>query len=171
MKPSWRILHIRNQTISIGQCYIAMAKGGLTPDHVLILPIAHHSSSLDLPEDTRAEADKFKQALMDAFYSEGRPCVIFERNYRTDHMQIQVRNRPVVCYVTGAFHDAKSLLKIPCFRYLISARNRLSDCFYAILCILECSALVSFYSNHVYRFFFILVFNVNNGVFASYGPM
>ena len=78
------------------QCYIAMAKGGLTPDHVLILPIAHHSSSLELPDDTRKEADKFKQALIDAFSSEGRPCVVFERNYRTDHMQIQVRNMHIV---------------------------------------------------------------------------
>jgi len=68
-----------------------LAKGGLTPDHVLVLPIAHHSSTLVLPEDTRKEAERFKQALMDAFQSEGRPCVVFERNYRTDHMQIQVK--------------------------------------------------------------------------------
>uniref|UniRef100_H2Y9K2 CWF19-like protein 1 n=1 Tax=Ciona savignyi TaxID=51511 RepID=H2Y9K2_CIOSA len=71
-------------------CYVAMAKGGLSPDHVLILPIAHHSSSNDLPEDTMLEVTRYKDALRSAFKHQERDCVFFERNYRTDHMQIQV---------------------------------------------------------------------------------
>uniref|UniRef100_H2Y9K1 CWF19-like protein 1 n=1 Tax=Ciona savignyi TaxID=51511 RepID=H2Y9K1_CIOSA len=76
---------------SVGDlCYVAMAKGGLSPDHVLILPIAHHSSSNDLPEDTMLEVTRYKDALRSAFKHQERDCVFFERNYRTDHMQIQV---------------------------------------------------------------------------------
>ncbi|XP_078481216.1 CWF19-like protein 1 [Ciona intestinalis] len=76
---------------SVGElCYVAMAKGGLTSDHALILPIAHHSSSNELPDDTRVEVLKYMEALRTAYKSVGRECVFFERNYRTDHMQIQV---------------------------------------------------------------------------------
>ena len=32
------------------QCYLALAKGGLVPDHILISPIGHYQSSLDLTE-------------------------------------------------------------------------------------------------------------------------
>nr|CAB3234912.1 CWF19-like protein 1 [Phallusia mammillata] len=75
---------------SVGElCYVALAKGGLTWDHVLVLPIAHHPSSLDLPDDTVEEAKKYKQALVKAFKEDGRSCIFFERCYRTDHMQIQ----------------------------------------------------------------------------------
>ncbi|CAB4012199.1 CWF19 1, partial [Paramuricea clavata] len=30
--------------------YLAMAKGGLTPDHTLICPIAHYPSTVELPD-------------------------------------------------------------------------------------------------------------------------
>ena len=32
------------------QVYLAMAKGGLTPDHTLICPIAHYPSTVELPD-------------------------------------------------------------------------------------------------------------------------
>ena len=38
--------------VSIGDhSYLALPKGGLTPDHVLVLPIAHHPSLLELPNE------------------------------------------------------------------------------------------------------------------------
>lgn len=46
----------KHLVISVGShCYLALAKGPLTPYHVLILPIAHHQSlvkvSIILPYD------------------------------------------------------------------------------------------------------------------------
>ena len=32
------------------QVYLAMAKGGLTPDHTLVCPIAHYPSTIELPD-------------------------------------------------------------------------------------------------------------------------
>jgi len=56
----------------------------------MILPIAHHPSSLDLPGDTMTEARKYKEAIVKAFENDDRSCVVFERCYRSDHMQLQV---------------------------------------------------------------------------------
>ncbi|XP_077969693.1 CWF19-like protein 1 isoform X1 [Styela clava] len=76
---------------SVGnQTYLAMAKGGIVEDHIMILPIAHHQSSLDLPDDTELECTAYKLSLKKALKDVGKKCVFFERNYRTDHMQIQV---------------------------------------------------------------------------------
>lgn len=76
---------------SVGNlCYLAAAKGQLVPGHMLICPIAHHGSSLELPEDTAEEVKRYKQALKAAFAANDQHCVIFERNYKSDHLQIQV---------------------------------------------------------------------------------
>lgn len=76
---------------SVGNlCYVAAAKGQLVPGHMLICPIAHHASSLDLPQDTAEEVKRYKKALSDAFAANDQHCVIFERNYKSDHLQIQV---------------------------------------------------------------------------------
>ena len=39
-----------------------------------------------------AECEKYKSALRKMFKELGMACVIFERNFRTQHLQIQVRN-------------------------------------------------------------------------------
>lgn len=70
--------------------YLAAAKGQLVPGHMLICPIAHHASSLELPEDTGEEVMKYKKALIQAFAVNDQHCVFFERNYKSDHLQIQV---------------------------------------------------------------------------------
>lgn len=77
--------------ISVGEsCYLALAKGALTPDHVLILPIGHHQSTVEVDEDTLDEIGKFKASLK-AYYKSKEKCpVFFERNYRSSHLQIQV---------------------------------------------------------------------------------
>ena len=41
------------------QCYIALPKGTLVPEHVLILPIGHYQSSIDLPEEAMKEVEKY----------------------------------------------------------------------------------------------------------------
>ncbi|XP_071511088.1 CWF19-like protein 1 [Diadema antillarum] len=76
---------------SVGtSCYVALAKGALVSDHCLILPIGHYQSSLDLPEDVQTELDQFKSALRNFYKSKGKTCVIYERNFRTQHLQLQV---------------------------------------------------------------------------------
>jgi diadenosine tetraphosphate (Ap4A) HIT family hydrolase len=70
--------------------YVALAKGGLTKDHVLVLPIKHVPSSLALDDETRAEITEYKQALRTYFEKQGKACVMWERNMRSQHLQIQV---------------------------------------------------------------------------------
>lgn len=97
-----------------------MAKGGIIDDHILILPIAHHASSLDLPDDTAMECLVYKQAVIKAMKSIGKQCIFFERNYRTDHMQIQVssqiQNRIVAShscnFIVGFTRKAQNSFKI-----------------------------------------------------------
>ena len=78
--------------ISIGNhCYVALPKGGLTPYHVLILPITHHPSTLELPEEVHDEMEQFKSALKKCFKkTTGQVPIFFERNYKSQHLQLQV---------------------------------------------------------------------------------
>lgn len=41
------------------QTYLALAKGGLVPDHVLILPIGHYQSTVVAPPETIEEIEKY----------------------------------------------------------------------------------------------------------------
>ena len=70
--------------------YLAMAKGGLTPDHTLICPIAHYPSTVELPDEALMEIEKYKSSLRKLFKKQGYSCVIYERNFYTQHLQIQV---------------------------------------------------------------------------------
>ena len=65
-------------------------KGGLTDDHVLLLPIACISNQVSLPEETVEELNKFKSALRKMYKKQGKVPVFFERNYKQKHLQIQV---------------------------------------------------------------------------------
>ncbi|KAL7867567.1 hypothetical protein SRHO_G00089510 [Serrasalmus rhombeus] len=81
----------KHLVISIGtHCYMAMAKGCLTPDHVLLLPIGHYQSVVDLPSDVVEELENYKSAIRKFHKSCGRRCILFERNYRSQHLQLQV---------------------------------------------------------------------------------
>ncbi|XP_061770354.1 CWF19-like protein 1 [Nerophis ophidion] len=81
----------KHLVVSIGtHCYLALAKGGLTSGHVLVLPIGHYQSVVDLASEVLAEMDKYKAALRSFYKSRGERCVLFERNYRSQHLQLQV---------------------------------------------------------------------------------
>ena len=41
------------------QCYMALAKGGLVADHVLILPIHHHRCTVTAPSDVLQEIETY----------------------------------------------------------------------------------------------------------------
>ena len=77
--------------VSVGNhAYLTLAKGGLTPDHLLICPIGHHSNQVSLDEEVTEEINKFKSSLRKMFKKQGKVPVFFERNYRQQHLQIQV---------------------------------------------------------------------------------
>lgn len=88
----------KHLVISVGtHCYLALAKGPLTPYHVLILPIAHHQAIVRLPDEIVDEIKKFKEALKQFYSSMNKLVVFFERNYKTSHMQIQSVPVPKSC--------------------------------------------------------------------------
>lgn len=65
--------------VSVGdESYIALAKGGITPNHVLIVPIDHVSSVFTSYKKLELEATKFKKALMDRFKDE--TMIFWERS-------------------------------------------------------------------------------------------
>ncbi|XP_072001486.1 CWF19-like protein 1 [Engystomops pustulosus] len=91
----------KHLVVSIGDlCYVALAKGGLTSDHVLILPIGHYQATVDLASDVVEECEKYKAALKKFYKSKGKRYVMFERNYRSQHLQLQVVPLPLSCCTT-----------------------------------------------------------------------
>ncbi|KAG8126733.1 hypothetical protein E2320_021819 [Naja naja] len=87
-------------------CYLALAKGGLSPDHVLILPIGHYQSMVELASEAVEEFEQFKSVLKKFFKAKGKRCVIYERNYRSQHLQLQVVPVPQACCVTEDIKEA-----------------------------------------------------------------
>jgi len=81
----------KHLVISIGtSTYLTLAKGGLTEDHLLILPIGHIQSTIQCPPDVLSEITRFKLALTKYFQSINKSVIFFERNYKSPHLQIQV---------------------------------------------------------------------------------
>uniref|UniRef100_A0A8D3CJA9 CWF19-like protein 1 n=1 Tax=Scophthalmus maximus TaxID=52904 RepID=A0A8D3CJA9_SCOMX len=87
-------------------CYLALAKGGLTPHHVLILPIGHYQSVVELSSEVVEEMEKYKSALTSFYKSKGERCVVFERNYRSQHLQLQVVPVPLDRCTTDDIKEA-----------------------------------------------------------------
>ena len=93
-----------------------MPKGPLVPEHVLILPIGHYQSIIELPEEVLEEVEKypfyilslfkknycfflnwrylnhfntFKVSIVKALKAKGTSVVFFERSFKSPHLQIQ----------------------------------------------------------------------------------
>lgn len=65
--------------VSIGQeAYMALAKGGISPNHVLVIPIEHVSSVFTSYKKLELEAVKYKKAIVDCFKNE--TVVFWERS-------------------------------------------------------------------------------------------
>ncbi|XP_063146677.1 CWF19-like protein 1 isoform X4 [Candoia aspera] len=97
----------KHLVVSIGtHCYLALAKGGLSPDHVLILPIGHYQSMVELASEVVEEVDQYKSVLKKFFKAKGKRCVIYERNYRSQHLQLQVVPVPQTCCTTEDIKEA-----------------------------------------------------------------
>ncbi|MCP9260639.1 CWF19-like protein 1 [Dirofilaria immitis] len=79
------------------ECYLAMPKGPLVDDHVMILSIGHIQSIVAASQEVRDDVKKYKDALTLMFNKQGKLPVFFERNYKTQHLQIQVVPIPKTC--------------------------------------------------------------------------
>ncbi|XP_070515597.1 CWF19-like protein 1 isoform X2 [Cardiocondyla obscurior] len=80
----------KHLVISVGtEIYLALAKGGLVEDHLLILPITHHQSLSILPKNVKEEMDLYKKAVAKYYEHTDRVPVFFERNFKTSHCQLQ----------------------------------------------------------------------------------
>ncbi|XP_012623910.1 CWF19-like protein 1 isoform X2 [Microcebus murinus] len=97
----------KHLVVNIGtHCYLALAKGGLSDDHVLILPIGHYQSVVELSAEVVEEVEKYKATLRRFFKSRGKRCILFERNYKSHHLQLQVIPVPLSCCATDDIKDA-----------------------------------------------------------------
>ncbi|XP_015925567.1 CWF19-like protein 1 [Parasteatoda tepidariorum] len=70
--------------------YLALPKGGLVEDHLLILPIEHKDAVVNVSEPAYDEIYRFKKVLSKYFYDNGKDVIFFERNLSSAHLQIQV---------------------------------------------------------------------------------
>lgn len=74
----------RHLIVSIGEeAYLAMPKGAISVDHVLIVPIAHEVSSMKLSSTAWKEIDRFKAALREHFAAQDKELLVFDRNTTT----------------------------------------------------------------------------------------
>lgn len=111
----------KHLVVSVGEeTYLALAKGGLVVDHILILPIGHFQSTVTASIDVIEEIEKYKSALKKCFKKQGKTVVFFERNYRTQHLQIQAVPVPRDCvqelkdvFLQSAEADGIELNEIP----------------------------------------------------------
>lgn len=88
----------KHLVVSVGDnVYLALAKGGLVPQHVLIIPVTHHFSTTSIPDSVASEIEQFKTALRKFFARSNKVPVFFERNYSAPHLQIQVVPVPQDC--------------------------------------------------------------------------
>ncbi|WKY09419.1 hypothetical protein Q1695_002076 [Nippostrongylus brasiliensis] len=105
----------KHLVVSVGDfCYAAMPKGPLVDDHVMVLSIGHIQSLVAASDEIRGEVEKFKNAFTLVADKAGKSLVCFERNYRTQHLQVQMVPIPKssVKALRGAFQNAASLAGI-----------------------------------------------------------
>lgn len=107
--------------VSVGEhIYLALAKGGLVPHHLMLLPIHHYQTSLDLEPPAMAELARFKSRLREMFAATDRTVVFYERNYRTSHMQLHavplpeaMANRAAEAFVSEGVRQDLPLDEVP----------------------------------------------------------
>eukprot|EP00741_Cyanophora_paradoxa_P003247 tig00000691_g3155.t1 len=84
----------KHLVISVGdEVYLALAKGALVSQHVLLLPISHYASYNEVPESVLAEMERYKEALKKFFASQNLVPVLFDRSVQTKgaaHFHLQV---------------------------------------------------------------------------------
>jgi diadenosine tetraphosphate (Ap4A) HIT family hydrolase len=89
----------KHLVVSIGEeVYVALAKGPLVPEHVLILPITHYPAGSQLPDEVWAEVELYKKSLAECFRKELKSgLVLYERatNVTSPHSHCHFQAIPV----------------------------------------------------------------------------
>uniref|UniRef100_A0A6B2EKR2 Cwf19-like C-terminal domain-containing protein n=1 Tax=Phlebotomus kandelakii TaxID=1109342 RepID=A0A6B2EKR2_9DIPT len=101
--------------VSIGESfYVALAKGPLNDQHVLIISISHVQSVSLLPEEDFAELQRFKDALVTFFKSHGKVVCFFERNYKSSHLQVNAVpiDASIAWQISDAFENSADMYKL-----------------------------------------------------------
>ncbi|XP_035217369.1 CWF19-like protein 1 [Stegodyphus dumicola] len=81
----------KHLVINVGEnVYLALAKGCLVTDHVIIVPISHIPSLVSLPKQVEDEMEKYKHALANFFFDQQKAVIFFERYVPTMHSSLQV---------------------------------------------------------------------------------
>ncbi|VEL11949.1 unnamed protein product [Protopolystoma xenopodis] len=81
----------KHLVISVGQqAYLALPRGPLVPQHVLVLTVGHHQSWITCPDYVRREILQYTACLRRMYTDQGLAMVSFERNLSTHHFQLQV---------------------------------------------------------------------------------
>ncbi|KAL1455394.1 hypothetical protein WDU94_009490 [Cyamophila willieti] len=98
----------KHLVVAIGDdMYVVLAKGQLTEGHLIILPVGHHYSSLELPASAEIELEKFKKSLRAYFKSINKVPIFFERSFKSFHCQIHVIPIPDdILGIKPVFQDA-----------------------------------------------------------------
>jgi len=89
----------KHLVVSIGEeVYLALAKGPLVPEHVLILPVTHYPAGAHLPDTVWNEVEKYRKSLAKCFKEKlGKGIVLYERatNVRSIQTHCHVQAVPV----------------------------------------------------------------------------
>ncbi|KAF6774495.1 hypothetical protein AHF37_05536 [Paragonimus kellicotti] len=98
------------------QAYLALPRGPLVTDHVLILTVGHHRSWTSCPDYVRLEIDDYKARLKRMYTDQGKAMVAFERNLKTQHYQLQVTRPFTTCltYNQPNIHSLHAFDSIQC---------------------------------------------------------
>ncbi|GAB5363858.1 hypothetical protein AAMO2058_000919400 [Amorphochlora amoebiformis] len=102
--------------VSVGnECYVAMAKGPLVDDHLLILPVGHVSTPGGLSKEQVSEIKVYEEAMQKYFSSKGNEMLLWERHLPSkfvSHVHFQtlpVAKRYVKVALEGLIERAKTL--------------------------------------------------------------
>ncbi|VDN10270.1 unnamed protein product [Dibothriocephalus latus] len=119
------------------QAYLAMPRGPLVKDHLLILTVGHYQNWMACPVSVRKDIDAYKTSLRAMYKAEGKAMVAFERNFKTHHYQLQVVPVPfsVAAEVKKAFLSLSQTLEgSPCRLESLPKSAALEDvCFLHLL--------------------------------------
>lgn len=79
--------------ISIGEIYyLALPKGPLVEDHVLIIPVEHMPNTLSLSSESEVELVRFQNSLKRYCKSQEKEVIFFEwASIRGTHANLQVK--------------------------------------------------------------------------------
>ncbi|KHJ46186.1 g-patch domain protein [Trichuris suis] len=99
--------------------YLSLTKGGLCDDHFLISSIGHVQSISAADDEIKEEVEQYKSCLKRYFEDQGKCVVFFERNYRTQHMQVHAVPLPAdkavnirACFLQTAANHGFELMEV-----------------------------------------------------------